>query len=87
MTVPQGRPGFPGQPFYDERVDIWCLGVLLFSLIYNDTTPFLTDPFDKDRIREKIRKLDYTFPNNKHPMAADLIKQILVPPHRRLTLD
>jgi serine/threonine protein kinase len=32
--------------FYDEKVDIWCLGICLYAMLYQ-TTPFMTSPFDK----------------------------------------
>ena len=40
--------------YYDERADIWCLGVLLYAMLY-DTTPFMTRPFDKEQTRSLIR--------------------------------
>ena len=72
--------------YYDERVDIWCLGIILYSLLFRGLTPFETDPFDKEITKQKIRELNYSFPNSNYPEGCDLIKNILVRPSRRVTL-
>jgi serine/threonine protein kinase len=72
---------------YDERVDIWCLGIILYSLLYRGETPFdVENPFDKEDTKQRIRDLNYTFPHPRYPEGEDLIKRILVPPQTRLSL-
>jgi serine/threonine protein kinase len=74
---------------YGKKVDIWCLGVLLFSILYG-STPFYnkeTESYDKETVRSRIKSLKYEFPNSNYPLAEDLIRKILVEPHKRLSLD
>ena len=59
---------------YDERVDIWCLGIILYALLFKGVTPFETANFDKEVTKERIKKLKFKFPNNEYPEGCDLIK-------------
>jgi protein-serine/threonine kinase len=87
LTLTNISGGMVKTVIYDERVDIWCLGVLLYELLYN-TTPFMTWPFHKEMTKDRIRQLKYSFPQSpKYPMAEDLIRRILVKPKYRLSLD
>jgi len=53
---------------YDERVDIWCLGIILYTMLYRMETPFdVQDPFDKEDTKQRIRNLNYTFPHHYYP--------------------
>ena len=70
---------------YDEKVDIWCLGVLLFELIVG-RPPFIGDSIQK--IRYNIIKMKINWPNNIDSNAADLISRILkYNPDERISLE
>ena len=70
---------------YNESLDCWCLGVLVYEMIVH-ATPFY-EPIVKDTYK-RIICLNYKYPD--HPKvdskARDLIKMLLVlEPPRRLT--
>lgn len=83
----KGRAGTPcyysyemvKQMPYDTRLDLWCLGVLLFEMLYGDL-PFKPDPKTND-CSAAIEKLDLKIPNirNVSQDAGELIKRLLVP--------
>jgi serine/threonine protein kinase len=86
MLVPREN----GRIWYDEKVDIWCLGILLYHFLFG-MSPFMTLPFNKDDTFKLIKKIKYRFPvpkdNSEYQLVIDLIKKILVVPNERLTLD
>ena len=75
------------QKNYDQRCDIWALGVLL-HVITTATAPF---PGDSDQeILQKVKSAGYT--ENPEiqalsPLLRDLISKILTPVEKRLSLD
>ena len=87
--------------WYDRRVDIWSLGVMIFELLYGHT-PFYTPsqvtilPDGKkvdrkdDMTKDKIRSLRYKFPKLRtgavYTEAEDLFRRIFVKPDERITL-
>lgn len=87
--------------WYDRRVDIWSLGVIIFELLYGHT-PFYTPsqvailPDGKkvdrkdDMTKDKIRSLRYKFPKLRtgavYTEAEDLFRRIFVKPDERITL-
>ena len=70
---------------HDERVDIWCIGVLLFELI-TGSVPFRGN--DIETLKSNILHLKITWPKEMNPDARDLIIKILrLDPNKRLPLE
>lgn len=72
---------------YDESVDIWAAGILLY-IILSGTLPFYAD--NPDDFLELVLNSSFSFPDsewaNVSEAAKDLIRKILVPdPKRRLS--
>ena len=59
---------------YDERVDIWSVGILLFELS-TGSIPFQGN--DMDTLKQNIYDLNITWPNNIDPDIKDLSAKIL----------
>ena len=68
---------------YDTRLDLWCLGVLLFEMLYGEL-PFKADEKTGD-LSGAIERLEFTIPKVKGvgPEAGELIKRLLVPEAER----
>ena len=70
---------------HDERVDIWCIGVLLFELI-TGRVPFQGK--DIETLKSNILHLKIVWPKEINPDAKDLISKILkLDPNQRLPLE
>ena len=70
---------------HDEKVDIWCIGVLLFELL-TGSVPFLGN--DIDTLKENILHLRITWPKDINNDAKNLIKKILkLDPKTRISLE
>ena len=70
---------------HDERVDIWCIGVLLFELT-TGKVPFQGN--DIETLKNNILHLIINWPKEMDPNAKDLISKILkLDPDERLTLE
>ncbi|EFX00166.1 serine/threonine-protein kinase [Grosmannia clavigera kw1407] len=69
---------------YDEKVDLWSLGVLTYEFLVGEA------PFEDTTVmtHRRIARADMTIPAFVSPEARDLIKKLLVlDPEKRLSLD
>jgi len=70
---------------HDEKVDIWCIGVLLFELM-TGTVPFQGK--DIETLKSNILHLRISWPKEINKDAKDLITKILkLDPSERITLE
>ena len=76
---------------YDTRADLWCMGVLMVEMLFG-VLPFEQNKQTKD-YADSITRLAFRLPNNTphkaiavSDSARDLIRRLLVPQNRRLTL-
>ena len=70
---------------HDEKVDIWCLGVLLFELA-TGTVPFPGN--DIESLESNILKLKIQWPKDINAEAKNLIMKILkIDPNTRISLS
>lgn len=59
---------------YDDKVDLWCLGVLTYEFLVG------RPPFENDNATEtyrRITKVEFTFPEFVHPLARDFVSSFL----------
>ena len=70
---------------HDERVDVWCIGVLLFELITGNV-PFQGN--DIETLKNNILKLKIAWPRDINTDAKNLIMKILkLDPNARISLS
>jgi len=70
---------------YDEKIDLWSLGVLAYEFLVG-SPPF--EAPDGSKTYERIVNVDLQFPDHVSDLAADLIRKLLVKaPHDRLSLE
>ena len=70
---------------HDEKVDIWCIGVLLFELM-TGSVPFQGK--DIESLKSNILHLRINWPKEMNKEAKDLISKILkLDPSERITLE
>ncbi|KAI5289903.1 spindle assembly checkpoint kinase [Ascosphaera aggregata] len=70
--------------FYNEKIDLWSLGVLTYEFLVGEA-PFEDTPV---RTQRRIERADMTIPGFLSPEARDLIKKLLVlDPEKRISLD
>ena len=69
---------------HDEKVDIWCIGILLYELV-TGSQPW--QGADIPSVKDSIRGIKIKWPPNVDRLAADLICKILkYNPEERITL-
>ena len=69
---------------HDEKIDIWCIGVLMFELL-SGLPPWAGD--DITTLTHNINRLKINWPKNMDPDARDLISKILrYIPEERISL-
>ncbi|KAI5922230.1 kinase-like domain-containing protein [Camillea tinctor] len=77
------RPGSSDNS-YNEKVDLWSLGVLTYEFLVGEA-PFEDTPVMTQR---RIARADMTIPSFVSPEARDLIKRLLVlDPEKRIPLE
>ncbi|KAI6785785.1 Serine/threonine-protein kinase-like protein [Emericellopsis cladophorae] len=77
------KPG-SSDNYYDEKIDLWSLGVLTYEFLVGEA-PFEDTPVMTQR---RIARAEMTVPKFVSPEATDLIKKLLVlDPSKRLPLD
>ena len=70
---------------HDEKVDIWCIGVLMFELL-TGSAPFQGE--DVQTVKSNISRLKIRWPKGMDRDAVDLISKILkYNPDERLSLE
>jgi serine/threonine protein kinase len=66
----------------DDRLDVWCLGVLTYELL------FLRSPFPNKDLEQKIKKLDYEIPvssgRHEDEDLVDMFKKIFCYKDKRI---
>ena len=75
------------EEIYDEKIDIWSLGIVLYELCYK-TTPFANN--SNTDLFLHILQCKYTIPtvDGEYNDANDLIKKLLIiDPRKRLAID
>ena len=76
-TVEYMAPEIIKNQKYDEAIDIWSLGVLLYELVHS-YSPFVTDDLDARKIGYNIVEKDLKFKEGISEEYKDLIKQLLI---------
>lgn len=70
---------------YDEKIDIWALGVLLFEMLAG-YAPFSAN--NKEDLYSNVLKVKINWPNDFPPLAKDLVMRILrFEPNERISID
>ena len=76
-TVEYMAPEIIKKQKYDESIDIWSLGVLLYELVHS-YSPFVSDDLDARKIGYNIVEKDLKFKEGVSEEYKDLIKKLLI---------
>ena len=76
-TIEYMAPEIIKKQRYDESIDIWSLGVLLYELVHS-YSPFVTEDLDTTKIENNIIKQDLKFKEGVSEEFKDLITQLLI---------
>jgi len=69
---------------YDEKVDLWCIGILCYEFLVGKP-PF--ESATQEETHTKVMNLNYLFPSFVTAGARDLIQKLLqLDPTKRVTL-
>lgn len=83
-TIDYVPPEMLNRQSYDHNVDLWSLGILTYELICGKP------PFEAEKTEttyQKIKTLDYTFPDHVSPESRNFISKFLVlVPSQRMPL-
>lgn len=83
-TIDYLPPEMLNHQSYDHTVDLWCLGILTYEFICGNP------PFESQETSvtyQKIKAVDYTFPNHVTLEARSFISKLLVfTPSQRMPL-
>lgn len=66
-------PEMIGAASHDEKVDLWCLGILCYEFLCGKP-PFESETYDQTY--KRITKVDYTFPSYIPDGAKDLVSKV-----------
>ncbi|ADM10987.1 rho-associated coiled-coil containing protein kinase [Encephalitozoon intestinalis ATCC 50506] len=69
---------------YEEDVDFWTLGVIIYEMIYG-TTPFYSDTLMETYRR--ITKVEFGFPFKVSPELTSLIKSLITTKDKRMKIN
>ena len=72
---------------YDKEIDLWCMGVVLYSLIVGEL-PFHEETFEKTNKRVSSKEPDYSIWDKNFAGAKPLVKGLLTKnPKKRINVQ
>jgi len=72
--------------FYDHKIDIWAMGIVLFQMTHNGRIPFQCKNFDQ--LREKINNCKFEVDKSVYGGFRVIIQRCLqASPHKRIKLE
>ena len=83
-TIDYLPPEMLNNQLYDQNVDLWCLGVLIYEFLCGKP-PF--ESADTVTTCQKIKAVEFEYPDHVSPEARDFISKLLVfTPSQRMPL-